>query len=195
MYASRLKARADPAKYVIVVGEMRLAVLAAVDARRGRVEVDIIRESHGDGQAIRLVDRGLLGRGTCVETLAVIRAVVRSGHSLLVAACHTCCWRGCEGNKGGGKLAVKRLKGPRFMAPAVAPKRGYYLGMWSEALDLAWGDAAVPVPDGTCVLERDDEGEGHYRVNRGWCVTWTLRWLVYSTHVSTRHGLRVCRSR
>jgi hypothetical protein len=44
--------RAHPAEYVIVVGEMRLAVLAAVDARRGRVEVDVVREPHGDGQAI-----------------------------------------------------------------------------------------------------------------------------------------------
>jgi hypothetical protein len=121
-----------------VVGEMGLAVLAAVDARRGGVEVDVVGESHGDGQAIRLADRGLLGCGRCVETVAVIRAVVRSGHSLLVAACHTCCWRGCEGDKGGGELAVKRLKGPKFVAPAVAPKRDYYLRMWNEALDLAW---------------------------------------------------------
>lgn len=32
---------------VVVVGEMRLAVLAAINARR--VEVDVVRESHSDG--------------------------------------------------------------------------------------------------------------------------------------------------
>lgn len=93
---------AHPAEYVVVVGEMRLAVLAAVDARRGRVEVDVVREAHIDGQAIRRVNRGLLLRGSCVETVAVIRAVVRGGHSLLVAAGHTCCWRGCKGRKVAG---------------------------------------------------------------------------------------------
>jgi len=91
-----------PAEYVVVVGEMRLAVLAAVDARRGRVEVDVVREAHSDGQAIRRVNRGLLRRGSCVETVTVIRAVVRGGHSLLVAAGHTCCWRGCKGIKVAG---------------------------------------------------------------------------------------------
>lgn len=93
---------AHPAEYVVMVGEMRLAVLAAVDARRGRVEVDVVREAHSDGQAIRRVNRGLLRRGSCVETVAVIRTVVRGGHSLLVAAGHTCCWRGCKGRKVAG---------------------------------------------------------------------------------------------
>lgn len=93
---------AHPAEYVVMVGEMRLAVLAAVDARRGRVEVDVVREAHSDRQAIRRVNRGLLRRGSCVETVAVIRTVVRGGHSLLVAAGHTCCWRGCKGRKVAG---------------------------------------------------------------------------------------------
>lgn len=49
----------------------------------------------------------------------------------------------------------------QYVVPAVAPKRGYYLGMRSEALGAGvWrrGEAAMLVPCGTCVLERDDEG-------------------------------------
>lgn len=52
--------RTDSAEDVIVVGQMRLAVLASVDARR--VEIDIVREPHGDMQVIRLA------RGSLVDS-------------------------------------------------------------------------------------------------------------------------------
>jgi hypothetical protein len=37
----------DPAEYVVVVGEVRLADLAAVDA--GRVEIYVVGQAHGGG--------------------------------------------------------------------------------------------------------------------------------------------------
>lgn len=64
-----------------MVGEVRLAVFAAVDARR--VEVDVVRQPHDDGQVVQLGRRGLGELGQAF-------AEVRSGHWALVAACHTC---------------------------------------------------------------------------------------------------------
>jgi ATP phosphoribosyltransferase len=67
-----------------MVGEVRLAVLTAVDT--GRVEIDVVGKTHVDDEMIRITSRGLLRLGWC----RLMIAKVRSGHWVLVAACHTC---------------------------------------------------------------------------------------------------------
>lgn len=74
-----------------MVGEVRLAVLTTVDARR--VEVDVVRKTHGDDETIGFASRSWIVFAWSGKT----STKVRSGHWALVAACHTCCWTGFRG--------------------------------------------------------------------------------------------------
>ena len=126
-----------------MVGEMRLAVLAAVDARR--VEVNVVCEPHGDGQAVGFAGGGLVKLGWFGQTFAV----VRSSHWVLVAACHTCCWPEFRGDRAGGRLVFDCYGAPKLVAPGIAPKRVFCLELWSRSVGwVCWGSGRRDA--GTC---------------------------------------------
>ena len=71
-----------------MVGEVRLAVLAAVDARG--VEVYIIREPHGDGEVVGGARRCWWQRSSGGGSVAGVGLAGKSGRGLLGGAgCHT----------------------------------------------------------------------------------------------------------
>jgi hypothetical protein len=106
-----------------VVGEMGLAVLAAVDLGRGG-EVDVVREPHGDVEGVGRARGGLWA----LRWLVVTFAIVRSGHGLLVVACHTSCWLGVEGDKSGKELGPGAFAAAKFVARVVAQERDHCAG-------------------------------------------------------------------
>ena len=83
----------------------------------------------------------------------------------MVAACHTSCWLGVDGDRSGKELGAGAFAAAWFVAPVVTQERDYCAGCGcgvEDGPDLeAGGDAGRTVPGARAPwIKRDDGVEG-----------------------------------